>query len=73
MTGGEALVASLIDKGGETIFGLPGVGRYLLDAIGRLDYPVIQATNLVFGLTLVLSNLVVDLSYAWIDPRVKLR
>ena len=57
----------------ETIFGLPGVGRYLLDAIGRLDYPVIQATNLVFGLTLVLSNLVVDLSYAWIDPRIKLR
>ncbi len=57
----------------ETIFGLPGVGRYLLDAIGRLDYPVIQATNLVFGLTLVLSNLAVDLSYAWIDPRIRLR
>jgi peptide/nickel transport system permease protein len=57
----------------ETIFGLPGVGRYLLDAIGRLDYPVIQATNLVFGLTLVLSNLLVDLSYAWLDPRIRLR
>jgi ABC-type dipeptide/oligopeptide/nickel transport system permease component len=57
----------------EQIFGLPGVGRYLIDSIGRLDYPVIQATNLVFGLTLVLSNLLVDLSYGWIDPRIRLR
>jgi peptide/nickel transport system permease protein len=57
----------------ERIFGLPGVGRYLVDAVSRLDYPVILATNLVFGLALVLSNLVVDLSYAWIDPRIRLR
>lgn len=57
----------------EQIFGLPGVGRYLIDAIGRLDYPVIQAVNLVFGLTLVLSNLIVDVSYGWIDPRIRLR
>jgi peptide/nickel transport system permease protein len=57
----------------EQIFGLPGVGRYLIDAIGRLDYPVIQAVNLVFGLTLILSNLLVDLSYGWIDPRIRLR
>lgn len=56
----------------ETVFGLPGVGRYLLDAVGRLDYPVIQATNLVFGLTLVLANLIVDVSYGWIDPRIRL-
>jgi peptide/nickel transport system permease protein len=57
----------------EQIFGLPGVGRYLLEAIGRLDYPVILATNLVFGLLLILANLIVDLSYAWIDPRIRLR
>jgi peptide/nickel transport system permease protein len=57
----------------ETVFGLPGVGRYLIDAIARLDYPVIQSVNLVFGLTLVLSNLLVDLSYGWIDPRIRLR
>lgn len=56
----------------EQIFGLPGMGRYLLDAIARLDYPVIQSTNLVFGLLLIVSNLVVDLSYGWIDPRIRL-
>ncbi|MGE0542663.1 MAG: ABC transporter permease [Dehalococcoidia bacterium] len=55
----------------ETVFGLPGVGRYLLDAVGRLDYPVILATNLVFGLTLILANLIVDVSYGWIDPRIR--
>lgn len=55
----------------EQIFGLPGVGRYLLDAIGRLDYPVIQTVNLFFGLVVVLTNLAVDVSYAWIDPRIK--
>lgn len=57
----------------EQIFGIPGVGRYLLQAIGRLDYPVIQSTNLVIGLFLILTNLVVDLSYAWVDPRIRLR
>lgn len=56
----------------EQVFGLPGVGRYLLDAIGRLDYPVIQSTNLVFGVLLIVSNLLVDLSYGWLDPRIRL-
>ena len=56
----------------EQIFSLPGVGRYLLEAVGRLDYTVIQSTNLVFGLLLMLSNLLVDLSYGWIDPRIRL-
>jgi peptide/nickel transport system permease protein len=57
----------------EQIFGLPGVGRYLLDSLQRLDYPVIQSTNFAFGLLLILSNLVVDISYGWIDPRVRFR
>jgi peptide/nickel transport system permease protein len=55
----------------EQIFGLPGMGRYLIEAVGRLDYPVIQSTNLVFGLILIVSNLAVDLSYARLDPRIQ--
>lgn len=57
----------------EQIFSLPGVGRYLLGSLQRLDYPVIQSTNFIFGLLLIMSNLVVDLSYGWIDPRVRVR
>lgn len=57
----------------EQIFSLPGVGRYLLSSLQRLDYPVIQSTNFIFGLLLIMSNLAVDLSYGWIDPRVRFR
>jgi peptide/nickel transport system permease protein len=57
----------------EQVFALPGVGRYLLESVQRLDYPVILATNVVFGLTLIVSNIVVDLSYAIIDPRIRFR
>ena len=56
----------------EQVFVLPGVGRYLLDAVQRLDLYVLMATNLFFGTLIVLSNLVVDVSYAIIDPRVRL-
>lgn len=56
----------------EQVFVLPGVGRYLLDAVQRLDLYVLMATNLFFGTLIVLSNLVVDVSYALIDPRVRL-
>ena len=55
----------------EQIFVLPGVGQYLLDAVVRLDLYVIMATNLFFGAVLILANLVVDVSYAWIDPRIR--
>ena len=56
----------------EQIFVLPGVGRYLLEAIQRLDLYVLMATNVFFGAILVLSNLVVDTSYAFLDPRIRL-
>ncbi len=56
----------------EQIFVLPGVGRYLLDSVQRLDLYVIMATNLFFGMLLVLANIAVDLSYASIDPRIRL-
>jgi peptide/nickel transport system permease protein len=56
----------------ETIFGLAGVGRILFEAITARDYPIIQAFTLVIALGYVLMNLVTDLSYVFIDPRIKL-
>jgi peptide/nickel transport system permease protein len=55
----------------EQIFLIPGMGRYLLDAVNSLDYPVIQATNLIFATLLLVSVLLVDISYAFIDPRIR--
>jgi peptide/nickel transport system permease protein len=55
----------------ETIFGWPGIGTYLYDAIQARDYTVIQTGILVISLAFVLINLVVDLLYAAIDPRIK--
>jgi peptide/nickel transport system permease protein len=57
----------------EIIFVLPGTGLYLITAVNNLDYPVIQATNLVFAVLIVLSNLLVDISYSYIDPRIRYR
>jgi len=57
----------------ETIFGWPGVGRYIYTAIGNRDYPVIQSGILVIATIFVLINLLVDLLYAYIDPRIKYR
>ena len=56
----------------ETVFNIPGVGRLTVDAILRRDYPVIQGLVLVFSAVYVLVNLLVDLSYALFDPRVRL-
>jgi peptide/nickel transport system permease protein len=55
----------------ESIFVLPGMGRYLLEAVQSRDYPAIQALNLVFATVIVVTNLVVDLLYGWLDPRVR--
>jgi peptide/nickel transport system permease protein len=55
----------------ETIFGWPGIGRYLYDAIGNRDYPVIQSGILVLATLFVLVNLIVDLLYAYLDPRIR--
>jgi len=57
----------------EQIFLLPGMGRYLVEAIRVLDYPVIQGLTLIFAVLLSVAVLIVDLSYAWIDPRIRLR
>jgi peptide/nickel transport system permease protein len=55
----------------EDIFGLPGIGKELLSAVGTRDVPVIEGAVLVFGLITVACNLVADLLYATLDPRVK--
>ncbi|OGL03867.1 MAG: glutathione ABC transporter permease GsiC [Candidatus Rokubacteria bacterium RIFCSPLOWO2_02_FULL_68_19] len=55
----------------EHIFGLPGMGSFVLEAISRRDYPVIQAVNLFVALLVILSNLLVDLSYGALDPRLR--
>jgi peptide/nickel transport system permease protein len=57
----------------ESVFVLPGMGRYLLEAVQYRDYPVIQGLNLVFATVIVMSNLLVDLAYGWLDPRVRYR
>lgn len=55
----------------ETIFSWPGIGRYIYDAIYFRDYPVIQSGILIIALIFVFINLIVDLLYAFIDPRIK--
>lgn len=55
----------------ESVFALPGIGRYLLEGIQYRDYPVIQAVNLIFATVIVVANLIVDLLYGWFDPRVR--
>ncbi|MBM7650266.1 peptide/nickel transport system permease protein [Bacillus ectoiniformans] len=57
----------------ETIFGWPGIGNYIYDAIQYRDYPVIQSGILVVATIFVIINLIVDLLYAAIDPRIKYR
>jgi peptide/nickel transport system permease protein len=54
----------------ETVFGRPGLGRYIVAAIGARDYPVIQGTVLVVAVAFVLINILVDVAYAAIDPRI---
>jgi peptide/nickel transport system permease protein len=57
----------------ESIFIIPGMGRYLVDAVNNLDYPVIQGLNLVFATLLMFAVLLVDISYAFLDPRIRYR
>jgi len=57
----------------EQIFVLPGMGMLLLDAVNQRDYPVVTGVFLVVGLAVMLINLLVDLSYGLIDPKVRQR
>ena len=55
----------------EAIFRLPGVGLFFFDALTRLDYPVVQSVNLIFATMVVGLNLAIDLTYAFLDPRIR--
>jgi peptide/nickel transport system permease protein len=55
----------------EVIFAWPGLGRLALDAVERRDYPVLQGAVLLFSLTFLVVNLIVDLLYAYLDPRIR--
>jgi peptide/nickel transport system permease protein len=55
----------------EDIFSLSGIGRYVLESITHRDYPAVQGAILFTGVVVVAVNLVVDLAYAWIDPRIR--
>jgi peptide/nickel transport system permease protein len=55
----------------EQIFGLPGLGWTLLNGVYQRDYPVVQGTVMVFAITFVLINLLVDLLYTYLDPRIR--
>lgn len=66
---GELIGGTLII---ESIFGWPGVGRYAVSAIFNRDYPVIQCFTLLMVAIFVVCNLIVDIVYAWADPRIRL-
>src|SRR5438309_2708513 len=55
----------------ETVFTLNGVGRFVVDAVAHRDYPVVQALVLLLALRFVIVNLLIDLTYPWLDPRIR--
>ena len=55
----------------EQIFGLPGIGRLFIQSVGARDYPVIQGIVMFIAMVVLLANLVVDIMYAWLDPRIR--
>jgi peptide/nickel transport system permease protein len=57
----------------ETVFTLNGVGRFVVDAVSHRDYPVVQALVFLIAFGFVIVNLLVDLTYAWFDPRIRFR
>jgi len=55
----------------EQVFSIPGLGRMSYLAVLRRDYPLIMATTVLFAVMTVLGNLLADLGYAWVDPRIR--
>jgi peptide/nickel transport system permease protein len=62
IVGGEVLI--------ENVFGIPGMGRTAVEALMNRDYAIVQGVTLAVSMVVVLSNLIVDISYGWLDPRV---
>ena len=55
----------------EQVFAIPGMGKYFVTSIGNRDYSVVMGTILLYAVILVLANLAVDLTYAFLDPRIR--
>ncbi len=55
----------------ETVFSIPGIGRMLMDAVNERDYPVVQGAVLLMAAIIVITNILVDVAYAWLDPRIR--
>ncbi len=55
----------------EQFFAIPGMGAFFINSIGNRDYPVVLGTTLVFAVILIIANLLVDIAYAWADPRIR--
>lgn len=55
----------------ETMFGIPGAGRFFVNSVAGRDYPVIMGTVLLWAIFLVVANTVVDILYVWLDPRIR--
>lgn len=55
----------------ESVFAIPGIGRFFVDAIFQRDYGLIMAVTLIYAVAIAVMNLVVDVAYAWIDPRIR--
>ncbi|MEJ2024699.1 MAG: ABC transporter permease, partial [Deltaproteobacteria bacterium] len=62
-------VAGVIES--ETVFSWPGVGKLIYDAVSKRDYPLLQGVFLVFAVSVVLANLIIDLIYGFVDPRIR--
>jgi peptide/nickel transport system permease protein len=65
MVGGAVII--------ETVFALPGLGTLMIDSIFSRDYPAVSGINMIVGTFLVLVNFLVDITYAWLDPRIRYR
>ena len=55
----------------ETVFNIPGIGRMMADGVANRDYQVVQGGVLLMALIVVITNIIVDIAYAWIDPRIR--
>ena len=65
---GNAISGSVVI---EFIFGVPGMGRFLITAIRQQDYSVVQGIVVIFGIMVLFANLITDIMYAWLDPRIR--
>jgi peptide/nickel transport system permease protein len=55
----------------EQIFSLPGIGRLMLDSLIKRDYTIVAAINMFIAIVVLATNIIVDLTYGWLDPRVQ--